>query len=309
MNPDRLVSEIAASQGGAIRHDQARKSGLSKGQIDRRVRDGRWTVLGHFGYRIIDMPGALNLVRAAVATLPDAVVSHDTAAELHDLPKLRRGEATVLVHSRTTHEFPGVTVRRCHDLLDEHIVEVDDLPVTSIPRTIVDLSRFLTTRHLGAVLGSVVADRRAGISEVQTVVDQIARKGKPGIRKLRWILEERDVGPKDGTPLERIGAEVLRNGGLPDPKFEYPIPWAAGRRFDAAYPWAGLAIEWDSRRWHELAEAFATDRERDRQALLHGWRVVRFTWIDVTRTPEEVVSTVRQLLGQRSASIVDHSAG
>jgi hypothetical protein len=298
MNPDRSLSLIAARQGGAIRRDQALGSGLTKGQVDRRVRDGRWTVLGHAGYRIIDMPGTLNLVRSAVATLPDAVASHDSAAELHDLPKLRRGVAAVLVHSRTTHDFPGVTVHRCHDLRDEHIVEIDDLPVTSVSRTIVDMSRFLTVRHLEAVLGSVVADRRASVSDVQRVVDQVACKGKPGIRKLRWVLEERDSGPKDGTPLERIGAEVLRNGGLPDPYFEYPIPWSPQRRFDAAYPRVGLAIEWDSRRWHELIEAFATDRERDRQALLHGWKVVRFTWVDVTRTPEDVVSTVRRLLEQ-----------
>ena len=70
-----------------------------------------------------------------------------------------------------------------------------------------------------------------------------------------------------------------------------------------------LAIEWDSRRWHEMADAFVTDRERDRQAFLHGWRVVRFTWVDVTRTPEEVVSTVRQLLEQGNASGLAHSVG
>ncbi|MEN8114983.1 MAG: type IV toxin-antitoxin system AbiEi family antitoxin domain-containing protein [Actinomycetota bacterium] len=296
MNSDRTLAEIAAAQGGAIRREQALATGLSKGQIDRRVRDGRWDPIGYFGYRIIDMPGATNLVRAAVATLPNAVVSHDSAAEIHDMDKLRRGRAAVLVHSRTTHEFPGVTVHRCHDLLDEHIVEIDDLPVTTIPRTIVDLSRFLTTRHLTAVLASAVTNKQTTVDAVQNVVDQVAQRGKPGIRKIRWVLEDRQIGPREGTPLERLGAQVLREGGLPEPRFEYPIPWNPDRRFDAAYPRSQLAIEWDSRRWHELLEAFTRDRERDRQALLHGWRLVRFTWIDVTRSPQEVVSTVRDLL-------------
>ncbi len=309
MNPDRAITEIAARQGGAIRYEQIREHGFSKGQIEQRVRDGRWEPLGRFGYQIIDMPGAMNLVRAAVATLPNAVASHDTAAELHDLPKLRRGVASVLVHSRTTHEFPGVDVHRCHDLLHDHIVEIDGIPATTVPRTIVDLSRFLTIRHLSAVLGSAIAEKRVVLSDIQKVVDQVARRGKPGIRKIRWILEEREVGPRSGTPLERIGAEVLRRGGLAEPRFEYPIPWSPDRRFDAAYPIARLAIEWDSRRWHELAEAFASDRERDRQALLHGWRVVRFTWFDVTRTPDEVVSTVRRLLEQADSQDMVRSAG
>ncbi len=238
----------------------------------------------------------MNLVRSAIATLPKAVVSHDSAAELHKLPKLRRGIATVMVHSRTTHVFPDVTVRRCHDLLDEHVVEVSGLPVTSIPRTIVDLSPFLTARHLTAVLASAVADQRTRVDDVQTVVGHVARRGKPGIRKIRWILEDRESGPRDGTPLERAGASVLRNGGIPEPRFEFPIPWDPDRRFDVAFPNRRLAIEWDSRRWHELAEAFARDRERDRQALLHGWRVVRFTWVDVKHHPDEVVDTVRRLL-------------
>jgi hypothetical protein len=126
------------------------------------------------------------------------------------------------------------------------------LPTTSIPRTIVDLSTQLTGMHLAAVLATLVTERRVVTDDVQAVVDQIARRGKPGIQKIRTILEEREVGPRDGTQLERLGAQVLRARGLPDPDFEFPMPWDADRRFDAAYPYANLAIEWDSRLWHEL---------------------------------------------------------
>jgi hypothetical protein len=236
-------------------------------------------------------------------------VSHNSAAELHQLPKIRRGLATVLVHSRTTHVLPGVEVHRCHDLLDEHITEVHDLPVTSLPRTIVDLAPFLTARHLSAVVESTVADQRIGIEEVEEVVDQVARRGKPGIQKVRSIIEERQSGPRNGSPLERRGAEVLRIGGLPEPRFEFAIPWDPERRFDAAYPGERLAIEWDSKRWHELADAFSRDRERDRQAVLHGWRVLRFTWIDVTERPLEVVETVRRVLSQCDSSEQRDSGG
>jgi len=296
MNADKSAYGIAARQGGVIQSEQAFTCGFTRGQIDQRVRDGRWEPIGRFGYRIIELPGATNLVRAAIATLPHAVASHDTAAELHDLQKLRRGVATVLVHSRTTHSFPGVIVHRCHDLLDEHVTELHGVPVTTVPRTIVDLSPFLTPRHLTAVLAGAIADGKVRSGDVGIVVDQVARKGKPGIQKLRRVLEERSGGPQDGTPLERLGAQVLRSGGIREPRFEYPIPWDPGFRFDAAFVEGRLAIEWDSRRWHELVEAFDRDRERDRRALMHGWRVVRFTWVDVTRHPREVVDTVRTLL-------------
>jgi len=242
------------------------------------------------------MDGVANLVRAAVTVLPDAVVSHEAAAEIHDFPKMPRGIASVSVHSRTTHDFPDVVVHRCHDLLKEHIVEVLSLPVTSIPRTIVDLSTQLTPKHLKAIFGSLITEKRVVTDEVQLVVDQIARRGKPGIRKIRALLEERESGPRDGTPLERLGAQVLRTFGIPEPIFEFPLPWDPDKRFDVAFPLAKLAIEWDSRLWHDREDSFERDRARDRQALLHGWRVVRFTWSDVMQRPDEVADTVRRLL-------------
>lgn len=296
MDRDRELSALAVLQGGVVRHDQAFERGFTKGQIGQRVRVGRWTPVGRFGYRLIDMDGMQNVVRAAVTVLPDAVVSHESAAEIHGFPKMARGIAAVTVHTRTTHTFPNVVVHRCHDLMDEHVVEVTGLSVTSISRTIVDLASQLTENHLAAILGSLITDRRVVTAGVQVVLDQVARRGKPGIQKIRSILEGRDVGPRDGTPLERAGALVLRSRGIPEPLFEFPLPWDAKRRFDAAFPKAKLAIEWDSRKWHELAEAFASDRERDREALMHGWRIVRFTWLDVTERPDEVADTVLRLL-------------
>jgi hypothetical protein len=296
MNHDRELTELAAQQGGVIRHDQAFERGFTTGQIAHRIRIGRWQRLGRFGYRVIDMDGMTNLVRAAVAVLPDAVVSHESAAEIHDFPKMPKGIASVSVHSRTTHDFPGVVVHRCHDLLKEHIEEVVGLPITSIPRTIVDLSTRLTSNHLTAVFGSLITEGRVVTDEIQLVVDHVARRGKPGIQMIRTILEERESGPRDGTPLERLGAQVLRTYGIPEPAFEFPLPWDPEKRFDAAFPHAKLAIEWDSRLWHDREDSFERDRERDRQALLHGWRVVRFTWSDVMQRPDEVADTVRRLL-------------
>ena len=296
VHPDTAAVRLAVRQGGVIRNTQAFTCGLTKGQVDQRVKDGRWRTVGRFGYRLIEMNDVKSLVRAAVAALPNAVVSHDAAAEIHRFPKMPRGVASVSVHSRTTHEFPDVIVHRCHDLVSDHIVSVIGLPVTSIPRTIVDLSPHLTERHLNAVFGSLVVERRVVTDDVRAVLNLVARRGKPGIKKMRTVLDERDVGPRDGTPLERVGAQVLRSRGIREPHFEFPLPWDTSRRFDAAFPQAKLAIEWDSRQWHELAEAFERDRQRDREAMLHGWRVLRFTWSDVTQRPDEVADTVQTML-------------
>ncbi|MGH8949674.1 MAG: DUF559 domain-containing protein, partial [Acidimicrobiia bacterium] len=92
---------------------------------------------------------------------------------------------------------------------------------------------------------------------------------------------------------------VLARAGLPPPLPEHPIPWRPGRRFDDAYPQARVAIEWDSRAWHEQRAAMVEDRRRDREAAAQGWIVLRFTWDEVTTKPREIVETVRLSLHDR----------
>ena len=285
-----------------LRRDQALACGLTVGQIDQRVRDGRWCRLGSHGYRLIEMDDSSSLVRAAIATLPDAVVSHQAAAELHGLPKVPRGIASVTVDARTTHRFPGVVVHRNQDIEESHVIDLAGIPTTTVPRTVVDLAAVLRPRHLADVVDEAVASGQTSFEELDALLARVARRGKPGVRAMRSALEIRGPGPERGTTLERLGARVLINGGLPEPVYEFPIPWAPGRRFDAAYPERRLAIEWDSVRWHTQLEAFHRDRERDRLAILHGWRVLRFTWDDVIQRPEMVVRTVRQALEQSIAN-------
>jgi len=296
VNPDRAIAQISVRQGGVVRRDQARSSGLTDDQIDTRVKDGRWTRVGKFGYRTIEMTDPMDRVRAAIAALPSAVVSHESAANLLRVPRIPKGAATVLVHSRTTHDFPGVDVHRCHDLADAHLTEVGGLPTTTIARTVVDLAAVLSRGHLAVVTDEVLAAKMATVQELQSVLDDVARRGKPGVSKLRAVLETRGPGPESGTAFERLGARVLLDGGLPMPEFEFSKPWDVEQRFDLAYPLHRLAVEWDSRRWHTQVGAFARDRERDRKAVLHGWRVLRFAWEDLTERPDHVVETVRHAL-------------
>jgi hypothetical protein len=244
-------------------------------------------------YRILDLDEPRDRLRAAVAALPEAVVSHESAAEFHDVPALRRGLAVVTVHTRTTHSFPGVIVHRTSDLEPHHVVDGAGLPTTSLARTVLDLSACLRPAHLEDIVDDLFAARRLALDDLAQVVTEVGRRGKTGSAALRSLIEARIGAPPRGSRLERLGLDLLRNAGFPDPETEYTIPWSPKRRFDVAYPDRRLAIEWDSRRWHTQAEAFEQDRRRDRQAVVHGWRLLRFTWLDVIERPGEVAASVR----------------
>ena len=254
-------------------------------------------------YRLIDMTDADDLIQAAIAVLPDSVVSHEAAAEIHEVRRVRKGVPSVSVHSRTTHTFPGVEVHRNHDLAPAHIEIRGDLPVTTLPRTVIDLASVLNADHVRDIVTDLITEKRLTVEALGDVFDEVACRGKPGSTAIRAILEERGSGQDaNASELERRGLVVLLEGGLPEPILEFGIPWDMSRRFDVSYPEWRIAIEWDSRRWHLREDAFERDRARDRSALLHGWSVYRFTWDDVTNRPAMVVATIRTAVRRAQAS-------
>lgn len=248
------------------------------------------------GYRLIEMPGRLNLLRSAATVLPGATVSHYSAAECHGIWGVPREPISVTVPSKTTHTFPGVRVFRSNDLEDTHLVVIRGLRVTTLERTIIDLAAAISERRLEFVIDDLLAAGHCRISDLRVVLDSIARRGKPGVRVMRALLDDRSADDENRSQLERAGNILLVASGIDGYVCEFPIPWAQHRRFDVAFPTHRIAIEWDSIRWHTQKQRFQSDRERDRLAIQHGWRVLRFTWLDVHTDPNAVIASIRVVL-------------
>ena len=290
------ILRVAQRQGGVVRRTQALEAGYSSAGIDRLLGSGEWMRVTRGGYRLLGSSGKADLARAAVAVLPDAVVSHHSAAAFHGIPRAPIALVSVSVPSRTTHAFPGVVVHRYDDLENHHVTQTDGLPVTSPDRTILDLARLVSARHLALIVDEAIAEDLCSIEGLDSVLQSVARKGKPGVAAMRSVIEARAGKQPTGTVLERHGTKLLIDAGIVGFMQEYAIPWAPSRRFDVAFPRERVAVEWDSRRWHMQVEAMRRDRERDRLAVQHGWRILRFTWDDVQGAPDAVIDTVRSVL-------------
>ncbi|MFZ0014935.1 MAG: hypothetical protein WAL25_12570 [Acidimicrobiia bacterium] len=300
MGISREVIERAAGQGGLVTRAQLLAMGHSSGSIDWWVKSDAVVVVGAGVYRVVPPADHQDLVRGAILALPNAVASHQSAAHLLHLPRLPRLEPTVSVASRTTHRFPGVTVRRCDDLRPSHLTRVGDIPVTGSARTLFDLAGVLPFTEFDLIAEAAIVHGRVKLDQFERVSNSLARRGKRGSRSAHDFLEMRSTGDPKATRLESKGRAVLSAAGLPDPIPQFPMPWNPTRRFDDAYPHASLALEWDSKTWHGQRAAMRSDRVRDREAAVHGWSVVRFTWEDVTEHPREVASTVARLLQLRT---------
>lgn len=294
---------MAVEQGGFITRRQLMTLGWTAGTIHRSLQRGDLRLVAAGVYQMAELGGELPLLRGALLSLPNATVSHGSAARLWEFPYVGNLPITVSVHHRTTHEFPGVVVRRTLDLLPQHRTQLSGVWVTTPERTLADLAADVHLERLDRITDGVLSSGIARIDTLVAVGEETGRRGRPGTVRYRAVLGRLGEGSViSATALERLGRSVLRKNGVEAPIPQFPIPWDTDRRFDDAYPDARLALEWDSRRWHAARQQMALDRSRDRECLIHDWALLRFTWHELKQNPQMVADQVRAMLEKRKAA-------
>jgi very-short-patch-repair endonuclease len=303
MTADARGTALAAGQGGVISRAQAQACGLTRRMIDHRVRSGRWQRLHQGVYAVAGVPQSwLSAVWAAtLAAGPDSVVSHETALLLHGvsdrmLPRL----PIKLVGPHGAHvRVAGAVVHQSRDVSAIPAMRHrSGLVVTTPARAIVDVAATVGVRHLGLLVDEVVVARLASLVQISCCLRDVARRGRPGVRALGGVLDDRRSGyVPPNSELERKMFAVLSAGGLPEPQRQVPLPGrgAVEGLVDAAYPDVKLVIEADGRRWHTRARDIARDHERDAEAARAGWLALRLLYEQIVGDPEGTCATVRDV--------------
>jgi predicted transcriptional regulator of viral defense system len=300
---DRRVLKHMTENGGVLTRSAALAMGMPSATVQ------EWVEVGHLvavGRGLYVLPGVLTaertLLQAAVVAL-DAVVSHESAARIHGLDGINPTRVTVSVPVRRSNRFADVTVHQLTDVTPEHIMMVNGIPVTDPTRTIIDLAAVVKGKSLAACLDQAVRMGATTYEATAEMLETLARKGKPGVVKLRRVLEPRLGGHiVTESTLESRLLGVIADGGLPTPATQYRPPWLrkVNGRVDLAYVEQEILIEGDSRRWHMTPDAFQLDKTRDNLAQLAGWISLRFTWDDITKRPEKIVAQITQALSMRA---------
>jgi hypothetical protein len=165
------------------------------------------------------------------------------------------------------------------------------IPVTTVPRTLVDLSSLLSFKALARACHEAGVKYRTTPRQVEAVLAR--RRSSPGAGKLRRIIK----GEAHVTlsKLERRFLQLLREAGLPLPQMNRP---AGQRRVDCRWPEHRLTVELDSYRYHSSRYAWELDHRREREAHARGDDFRRYTFGDVFDTPRVVLSELRGPLGR-----------
>lgn len=270
--------------------------GPGKGAIDHRVKLQR-LVPFHRGVYAVGHGAISNeghWMAAVLAGGPGAVLSHRSAAELWALRSGRSAPIDITVDGGRGRR-PGIRFHRSPLPIDE-VTTSHGIPTTTVPRTLFDEAAVVRPRELERALNEADVLR---LWDRLSVVDLLERyPNRAGSAALRAALRARRAGATvTRSELEEMFIEFLDEVALPRPEINASL-LAEGRLFSPDGLWreARLIVELDSRAFHAHAEAFESDRERDRRLAVEGWRTIRVTWRALYEDREQLAHDLRHLL-------------
>jgi hypothetical protein len=302
---DQAVAELSVAQHGVFALDQLRELGLAAPAVRGRVAAGRLHRIHHTVYSLVprELLKREGLYMAAVlACGPDAVLSHRSAAVLHGLRDWGHTKFEVTVPGRSTRAHPGVAVHRSTTLTDADLTVVNNIPVTTIARTLFDLAEVVHRRPLEWSFDQ--ADTLEAL-DLRAIQDQLARNPtRPGAKAVKAVLSEHYIGrTRTASENEELFLSITRSLGLPDPECNQFIALPDGGpaiKVDFVWREQRVIVEADSQKWHGSRQRQEIDRRRDQRLTAAGWTVIRTTWRQMTYRPDELRETLLKLLARES---------
>jgi hypothetical protein len=279
-----------------------REQGLSQSQIDHAVRRGaliatqRGVLIPASAFSTYDVR-----CRAALSTQrADAVVWRRSAAVLHQLPYLppewsyRSALVDVAAQRDDLTRSARIGMQRRLCRLDEcDVTTIDGLRVTTVARTLADLSRDHPHVLMVGLMDAAVQAGRCSVAELHTVL--------PRLFGLRGVVRARDAicDVREGadSPGESRARLAVVDAGLPEPELRLEL-WEDSvlvARGDLGYYRWLIWMEYDGFAVHAEQRVFRSDRHRDRWLVRRGWEVMRLSDIDI-RQPARFTGHLGQSL-------------
>jgi hypothetical protein len=252
---------VARHQRGRIASRQLRAIEVSRTSVAWLIDRGRLFACLRGVFRVgHDAPIELGAETEALLSVRDgAALSHWSAAALWGLWTPAPAVVEVTVDDAPAAVNPGVHVHRSRILESQDVRIKDGLPVTSPPRTLLDIAPSATDRQLEIAFDRGIVEPTMRLSQVRDVLGRAG--GHRGRGRLAALTDkESDASSLTALDTEERMLALIRQAGLPAPEVNFPF---GGWRLDFYWPAARFALEVDSHGFHSSRYRFERDRRKD----------------------------------------------
>lgn len=234
---------------------------------------------------------------AVLAARSRGALSYRSAGGLWGIGRWQGGNVDVTVPS-SRRQRSGITWHVSNVPADE-ITCRDAIPVTTVPRTLLDLATILDHRGVERAINETEVQRHTDRLSLPALLARYPRRR--GTAAIRAVLSAGRIGTSvTRSELEERFLRFLADWGLPRPEVNASIAVRGGFvEADCVWRNSRLIVELDGRAVHDTAAAFERDRARDRALGAAGWRIVRITWRQLTEQARELAEDLGAMLGFR----------
>ena len=156
---DDACAQLFVRQRGVLGYGQAIDIGMSKHMIRNRLNAGRWERILPRTYRLVGVPGSFEQHVIAATLWSDGVGSHETAAAVWGLDAARRMRIEITVDGGPSGTpVDWITLHRTNRALELDRTLRQGIPVTKIPRTLIELGASVPRWRLQAGLDHALRD-------------------------------------------------------------------------------------------------------------------------------------------------------
>ena len=285
---DEVIGRIASRQHGVVTRAQLLAAAVSDKEIRRRL-ERKSLIRVHRGvYRVGHRAPSIEAryLAAVLACGDGAVLSGRAAGFLWGL--LKGAAPPPEVTTPKDRNIKGVQTKRARRG-EINATKRHGIPITTVPRTLVDLSSLLPSADLARACHEAGVLHQTTPRHVEEILSK--RPNTPGAKQLRKVMHG-DVHVTLSR-LERKFVQRLKENAL-----DLPITnkSADGRRVDCRWPQHKLTVELDSYRYHSSRHAWEQDRRREREAYARDDDFRRYTYHDVFEDPQRMLAELRDLL-------------
>jgi predicted transcriptional regulator of viral defense system len=277
---DRCIAAIAATQHGLITLVQLRDLGVTPAMIrTRRARGSLHPIYrGVFSVGHAPITEEARWLAAVLACGDGALLSHCSAAALWRVRKTSSSIIDVTAPTRRGFTLRNVAVHRATTLAPADIDICRSVPVTSLPRTIIDLATVVGPGSLEYAIHSAERQRKLTPANLHEILARLP--GVSGTAKVRKMVGRpgHDLDARTRSRWELRFLEICRAHEIPMPRVNEWIALdiaAGGLEVDFSWPDRRLVVEVDEEAGHTTTRSRKNDPLRDAALRAAGWRVLR----------------------------------